>query len=85
LNLKNTRFTNNGIIEADFTGTDLSNSIFDNCDLSRTVFMHSNLEGTDFRTSRNYSIDPEANRIRKARFSFPAITGLLDKYDIEIE
>jgi len=33
----------------------------------------------------NYSIDPELNKIKKARFSTQGIAGLLDKYDIEIE
>jgi len=40
---------------------------------------------TDFRTSVNYSLDPERNRIKKARFSLSGIAGLLDKYDIEID
>jgi uncharacterized protein YjbI with pentapeptide repeats len=85
LKLKNTRFKNSKINDADFTETDLSNSSFDNCDLQKTVFENTNLEGVDFRTAFNYSIDPEANRIKKAKFSVPSITGLLGKYDIEIE
>jgi len=51
----------------------------------QAMFIHTNLEKADFRSAFNYSIDPETNRIRKARFSVPAVTGLLDKYDIEIE
>jgi hypothetical protein len=43
------------------------------------------IEKADFRTSFNYSIDPEKNRIKKARFSLAGIAGLLDKYDIEID
>ena len=85
LKLKKTIFKNSKIIEADFTETDLSNSSFNNCDLQRTLFKKTNLEGVDFRTSYNYSIDPELNRIKKARFSLPWIAGLLDKYDIEID
>jgi uncharacterized protein YjbI with pentapeptide repeats len=73
------------MIDVDFTETDLSNSSFDNCDLQKTVFINTNLEGVDFRTSFNYSIDPELNRIKKARFSMPWIIGLLDKYDIGID
>ncbi len=42
-------------------------------------------EGVDFRTSFNYSIDPQLNRIKKAKFSLPGIAGLLDKYDIVID
>jgi uncharacterized protein YjbI with pentapeptide repeats len=85
LKLKKTVFRNSKIIEADFTETDLSNSLFKNCDLQRTTFKNTNLEGVDFRTSFNYSIDPDLNRIRKAKFSLPGIAGLLDKYDIDID
>ena len=85
LKLKKTIFKNSKMIDVDFTETDISNSSFDNCDLQKTVFINTNLEGVDFRTSFNYSIDPELNRIKKAKFSIPWITGLLDKYDIEIE
>ena len=85
LNLKNISFDNCNLLEVDFTGTDLTNATLENCDLSRSIFEHSILEKTDFRTSFNYSIDPEINRIKKAKFSLSSIPGLLDKYDIEIE
>jgi fluoroquinolone resistance protein len=85
LKLKGTTFKNSKMVEVDFTGTDLSDSGFINCDLQRTIFKNTDLEGVDFRTSFNYSIDPESNRIKKAKFSLQGITGLLDKYDIEIE
>jgi uncharacterized protein YjbI with pentapeptide repeats len=71
--------------ETDFSEADLTSSIFDNCDLHRAIFYNTNLEKTDFRSSYNYSLDPERNRIKKARFSRLGITGLLDKYNIEIE
>ncbi len=71
--------------DTDFTECDLSNSIIENCDLKGALFENSILEKTDLRTAFNYSIDPERNRIRKARFSLSGIAGLLDKHDIEIE
>ena len=43
------------------------------------------LEKADFRTAFNYSIDPENNRMKKAKFSPPEVVGLLNKYDIEID
>jgi len=85
LKLKKTLFKNCNLQEADFTEADLVNVLFENCDLQRAIFDHTNLEKADFRSSYNYSIDPERNRIRKARFSQPGVIGLLDKYDIEIE
>jgi uncharacterized protein YjbI with pentapeptide repeats len=84
-NLKNTKFNNCQLHEVDFTETDLSGSSFINCDFSGAVFDQANLEKTDFRSSFNYIIDPEKNRIRKAKFSLNNITGLLQNYDIEIE
>jgi len=53
--------------------------------LAGAIFENTILEKADFRTSLNYSIDPENNRIRKAKFSILEISGLLDKYDIEID
>ena len=85
IKLKNTMFASSKITEADFTEADLTGSVFENCDLSRTIFNRSVLEKVDFRTSFNYSIDPEENRIRKAKFSLNGISGLLEKYDIFIE
>ena len=44
-----------------------------------------NLEKADFRTAAHYSINPENNKIKKAKFAMPWVLGLLDKYNIEIE
>lgn len=85
LKLKKSVFVNSRIYEVDFSETDLTRSEFKNCDLQRTIFHHTDLEGADFRTSFNYIIDPESNRIRRARFSVSGISGLLNKYDIEID
>jgi fluoroquinolone resistance protein len=81
---KKTSFKNLILHDVDFTECDLSGSVFDNCDLTMAAFNSTILEKADFRSSFNYSIDPEANKIRKARFSIHGITGLLDKYGIEI-
>lgn len=85
LKLKKMSFINCNLQEADFTEADLTSSIFENCDLYRTIFYSTNLEKADFRSSFNYSLDPERNRIKKAKFSRLGIAGLLDKYTIEIE
>ena len=85
LKLKKTRFKDSNLSEVDFTETDLAGSYFDNCDLSGARFERTILEKADLRTARNYSIDPELNKIKKAKFSIHGIAGLLDKYDIEIE
>lgn len=83
--MKKTVFTDCAIKNADFTETDLSMAIFDKCDLTNTVFVQSNLEKTDFRTAKNYAIDPEQNKMKKAKFSSEGIAGLLAKYNIDID
>jgi uncharacterized protein YjbI with pentapeptide repeats len=83
--IKKTLFRNSQLQETDFSECDLSGSLFDRCDLARATFEHSLLEKADLRTSFNYSIDPETNRICKAKFSLQGVPGLLYKYDIEID
>jgi fluoroquinolone resistance protein len=85
IRLRQTVFKNSQLYEVDFTECDLGCSVFDKCDLTRTIFERTILERADFRTAFNYSIDPELNRIKKAKFSQSGIAGLLDKYDLEIE
>ena len=83
--MKKTIFTSCKLEEVDFTEADLSSSVFDNCDLSKTIFENTILQKVDFRTAYNYSINPEKNNIKKAKFSLPEVMGLLNNYDIEIE
>jgi fluoroquinolone resistance protein len=84
LKLIKTKFINCNLQEVDFTETDLSGSVFENCDLQRAVFESTNIEKVDFSSSFNFNIDPEKNKIKKARFSNQGLAGLLDKYNLEI-
>jgi fluoroquinolone resistance protein len=83
--LKNTRFENCRMHEVDLTEANLQGSVFVACDLLGATTDHTDLEGADLTTAFNYSIDPERNRLRKARFSLAGIPGLLHKYGIEVE
>jgi len=83
--LKKITFKQCNLQEADFTGADLTGALFDHCDLGRALFDGTILEKTDFRTAYNYSIDPEHNKLKKARFSSTGLSGLLDKYDLQID
>lgn len=83
--LRKTHFKNSQLHETDFAECDLTNSTFDNCDLTRATFENTILENVNFKTAYNFEIDPEINRIKKARFSIENISGLLTKYDIRIE
>ncbi|MFT3947127.1 MAG: pentapeptide repeat-containing protein [Agriterribacter sp.] len=83
--MKNTRLNGCMLTEVNFIMADLSNAVLDKCDLSGAKFENTILEKTDFRTAVNYSINPEINKMKKAKFSLQGIPGLLDKYDIVIE
>jgi fluoroquinolone resistance protein len=85
MKLKGLNFINTSLKETDMSEADLTGALFDNCDLTGTVFENTILEKADLRTSHHYSIDPEKNRIKKAKFSIHGIAGLLSKHDIEIE
>lgn len=85
MKMKKTNFIDCSIKEVNFAETDLSMAVFKNCDLLNTSFMRTNLEKTDFRRALNYSLDPELNKIKKAKFSSAGISGLLMKYNIDIE
>lgn len=85
MKIKKTVFSNSHLQEADFTETDLTGAVFNNCNLLQTIFDNTILDNADFRSSYNYSIDPETNRMKKAKFSIAGISGLLAKYDIVIE
>jgi uncharacterized protein YjbI with pentapeptide repeats len=82
---ENCNFVDCALQEVDFTEADLSGRSFDNCDLTDAIFDNCNLEKSDFRAAYNYTIDPELNRMKKARFSMPGVAGLLGKYGIEID
>lgn len=85
LKLKNTRFMDCQLREVDFGACDLTNADFSGSDLNSATFENTILEGADFRSAYNFSIDPELNKLRKARFSTQGLAGLLRKYQIVIE
>lgn len=83
-NMMKATFTDCSLMEVDFTETDLSAAVFKNCDLLRTSFNRTNLEKADLSTAINFSIDPENNRLKNARFSLEGLPGLLGRYQIKI-
>ncbi|MDR0510487.1 MAG: pentapeptide repeat-containing protein [Rikenellaceae bacterium] len=85
LRLPHTTFRRCSLREADLAGCDLTGAVFDECDLTGAIFDNTIVEQADLRSARNFSIDPEANYIRRARFSLSGLAGLLEKYDIITE
>jgi fluoroquinolone resistance protein len=80
-----TLFKSTKLQEVDFTRCDLTGSVLEHCDLTGAMFDNTVLEKADLRTSYNYSIDPERNKIKKATFSLSQVSGLLDKYNIKVD
>ncbi|WP_271767671.1 pentapeptide repeat-containing protein [Aquimarina algiphila] len=83
--LKNTIFRSCNLKRADFTETNLTGSVFANCDLAEALFERTIASKTDFRSAKNYNINPESNMLKNAKFSALGLQGLLMKYDLDIE
>jgi uncharacterized protein YjbI with pentapeptide repeats len=83
--LKAPKFTACNLMEVDFTEADLSGASFAESNLALAVFEHTVLEKADFRTAVNYHINPAVNKIKKAKFSWPGLMGLLGEMGIEVE
>jgi uncharacterized protein YjbI with pentapeptide repeats len=84
LKLNGGTFTNCSLVAVDFMSADLTSVVFDRCDLYRAEFDKAIAIKTDFTTSRNYTIDPEKTKLKKAIFSKEEVKGLLFKHDILI-
>lgn len=82
--LRNTIFKKCRLQEVNFQESDLTGSVFADCDLNRASFSNTILNEVDFTSAYNFSIDPENNRIKKAKFSTSGLQGLLEKYNLQI-
>ncbi|GAB3947217.1 hypothetical protein GCM10028805_19050 [Spirosoma harenae] len=82
--LKKAQFTDCSIKEAFFLKCDLTGTVFKHCNLELTRFEDNNLTQADFASSYNLEINPEENKVKKARFSIHSLPGLLTKYDLVI-
>jgi len=85
LNMKKISFNGSRLRECIFTNTNLDSADFTDVDLSGTVFHSCNLSTADFTSAVRYDIDPQKNKIKKAKFSLPEVIGLLRGFDIKIE
>ena len=85
LKIPNSVFNECKLEEVDFTETNLTGSWFNISELKNTIFDSTNLEKANFITSINFSIDPEINKLKGAKFSRENVMGLLVKYGILVE
>lgn len=67
-------FSECNLVQADFTGTDLMNAKFFQTDLSQANFVG----------AANYLIDPQVNKLKKAKFSLPEALSFLSVLGITI-
>ena len=82
--LTKTVFEDCDLSEAYFEETNLEKAIFDNCNLNQAIFNFTNLKQTDFSSAYGYIINPDENKIHKAKFSLNGLPGLLMNYDIKV-
>jgi len=80
-----TNFLECSLKDANFSNADLSSSSFKNSNLEGCIFNKTQLKNVDFTTAFNFTLDPEINFIKKAKFSRDSLLGLLAKYDIVVE
>jgi fluoroquinolone resistance protein len=85
LTLQRARFVSCTARGIDFRSADLSEADCTGTDFGGSKFHHTNLTKADFRRATDYTIDPTANTIAKARFSLPEAVALLSGFDIVIE
>lgn len=85
LQLPKIHFKNCALENVDFAYADLSQAYFENCNLKGAIFDQTNLEKANFITAENFSINPNQNKIKSAKFSKENCLGLLHTFQIKIE
>lgn len=84
LNMKNVQILESRLKECYFTNTCLASSNFSESDLSGSLFHNCDLSKADFSDACNYSIDPQTNILKKAKFSLPGAVSLLNHFEISL-
>jgi fluoroquinolone resistance protein len=84
MQLKQTPFAQCNLQEVDFSRANLTGAVFAHCDLTGAVFDETVLEKADFSTAINYTINPQQNLMKKAKFSLEGLPGLLRQFGIEV-
>ena len=84
LDMRKTSFQGSKIYDSTFINTCLAEANFSDTDLKGILFRCCDLNKSNFCGALNYVIDPLINKVKKAKFSFPEVIGLLKGFDIEI-
>jgi uncharacterized protein YjbI with pentapeptide repeats len=84
LDLRNTSFSNSRLQSAELHQCNLTKTNFSGCNLSHCVFENCDLSHAWFENATNYTINPQTNVLKKAKFSYPEVLSFLHPFDIEI-
>ncbi|MBL7163042.1 MAG: pentapeptide repeat-containing protein [Anaerolineales bacterium] len=84
LALKDTQIKDCIASDVDFREADLTQADFEGTDLSESLFSKTNLTEADLSRARNYTISPEGNTLKGAKFSLPEAMSLLYCLDIKL-
>lgn len=82
INLSGIKIIDTSAKNVDFREVDLSRVDFTGTDLTDSLFANTNLTGADLTRAKNYTIKPETNNLKKAKFSLPEAMSLLFNLDI---
>lgn len=85
LALRQISFQECQIVDCDFYKTDLTQANFNRAVFQGAIFEQTVLVKADFREAVGYNINPNNNKVKKAKFSLPEVVTLLDHLDIVID
>lgn len=82
--LKKAQFVECSLKEVHFLNCELTGTLFKECNLESARFEGNDLRQSDFSSSFNLTLNPDDNKLKKAKFSLYNLPGLLSKYDLVI-
>lgn len=84
LRLRGLQLVESVATNVDFREADLARANFANTDLRNSLFINTDLSGADLSRARHYTIAPQQNKLKQAKFSLPEAMSLLYNLDITL-
>lgn len=84
-NLKKAQFVSCHALEVDFTECNLTQANFKDTELAGAKFSTTDLTQANFVGATNYYINPQINKVKKAKFKLPEALVFLQSLEIIIE
>ena len=85
IDIRGTQFQESEFVECDFQRAVLLKCSFEASHFSTVSFRSCDLQKADFTDATGYRIDPTINKVRNAKFSMPAVVGLLEGLEVVIQ